>query len=183
MAQTQTAKVIRIELHVGGGSGGTSNPRKPKDPRSPTQKRFDSKMKSKLAGAGAITTATQLISGAISMADTISYNSEEKTSLMFLSMGKTAISGIIAGAGFLIGGPVGAAVGMAINQFVVEPAANQGEIAIKRNLDQTRITNRFYQTNFASNGNLVFDSSKNMYVNESLDKVTKSTCYNRGSVR
>lgn len=182
MAQTQTAKVIRIELHVGGGSGGTSSPRKPKDPRSPTQKRFDSKMKSKLAGMAGVSLAGQLISGAISVADTLSYNSEEKTQLMYLSMGKTAVSGAIAFAG-LFGGVAGAAAAMLINKFLVEPAANQGEIAIKRNLDQTRITNRFYQTNFASNGNMVFDSSKNMYVNESLDKVTKSTCYNRGSVR
>ena len=182
MAQTQTAKVIRIELHVGGGTGGTSSPRKPKDTRTPMQKKFDAKMKSKLAGTGAVTAAGQLISSAISVADTISYNSEEKTSLMLLSMGKNAISTAITVAGFF-GGTVGAAVAMFTNKFLVEPAANQGEIAIKRNLDQTRITNRFYQTNFASNGNMVFDSSKNIYVNESLDKVTKSTCYNRGSVR
>jgi hypothetical protein len=182
MAQAQTAKIIKIELHVGGGSGGTGSPKKPNDPRTPIQKRFDSKMKSKLAGFAAVGVASQLVSGAISMADTISYNSQEKTSLMLLSMGKTAISGVITGVSIL-GGPVGAAVGMMINQLVVETAANQGEIAIKRNLDQTRITNRFYQTNFASNGNMVFDNSRNMYVNESLDKVTKSTCYKRGDVR
>lgn len=186
----EPVKIIRIDLHVdGGGSGtgsGSSKPRKAKEAETygdRVHKRFDSRMKSKLAGAGGVIAISQLISEGFSIAETLSYNSAEKTNLMALGMAKSAVSGSLVAGGYILGGPVGAAVGMAVNQFVVEPLNNYGKISIQRHLDQTRATNRFYQTNFSSNGNMVFDYSKNLYINESLDKIQKGTCYKRRSVR
>ncbi len=182
----ENAKVIRIQLRVGGASGsGEKKERKPAKSKS-IRGRLDlesQKFIKKLAGAGVVTTATQLISEGFSIAETLSYNSLEKTNMMLLGMGKKAISSSLIAGGYLLGGPIGASVGIAINEFVVNPLSNLGGITIKRNLDQTRITNRFYQTNFASSGNLVFDYANNIYINESLDKAYKGTCYKRKDVR
>lgn len=179
----ETAKVIRIELRVGSGRGGSSNSsntgkRKKVDMRAP-ETGFT--MKKQLATAGSITTATQLLSKGFSIYETLSYNSEEKTDMMLLGIGKTAISTAIVGLGAIYGGPIGAALGMAINQLVVDPVATGGAINIQRNLDQTRATNRFYQTNFIGRGTFTFDYSSGSYINEDLDKVRKGSFYKKGS--
>jgi hypothetical protein len=184
----EAAKVIRIELRVGGGSGGDSSRtrkikgiKKPKSiPKSETVLgRLDLKT-NKLAGAGAITLATHLLSEAFSIAETLSYNSEEKTNMMFLGMGKTAISTALVAGGYILGGPVGTALGMAINELLVKPVSKGGEINIQRNLDYTRATNRFYLTDFAGKGNYTFNYANGSYVNEDLEKVRKSSFYIKG---
>lgn len=180
----QAAKVIRIELRVGGGRGssGSSSSSKTKnkkvDMRAP-ETGFT--MKKQLATAGVITAATQLLSKGFSIYETLSYNSEEKTDMMLLGIGKSAISTAVVGLGAIYGGPIGAAIGVAINQFVVDPVAKGGEISIQRNLDQTRATNRFYQTNFIGKGTYTFDYSSGSYINEDLDKVRKGSFYKKGS--
>lgn len=183
----ENAKVIRIQLRVNGGSSSDKEKKERKPAKSKSLSgRLELKgneIVKKLAGAGSIAFATQLLSESFSIAETLSYNSEEKTSMMLLGMGKKAISSSLVAGGYILGGPIGASVGLAINEFVVNPLSTLGGISIKRNLDQTRITNRFYQTNFASSGNLVFDYSNNIYINESLDKAYKGTCYKRKDVR
>lgn len=177
------AKVIRIELRVRGSSHSNKST-KNKVKKSEINKNIPETgftHKKQLAAAGAITTVSQLISKGFSIYETLSYNSEEKTDLMMLGIAKTAISSAIVGLGAAYGGVIGAAVGMAINQFVVEPVATGGAINIQRNLDQTRATNRFYQTNFMGKGTLTFDYSSSTYINEDLEKVRKGSFYKKGS--
>jgi hypothetical protein len=184
----EAAKVIRIELRVGGSNGGSSSsvPKKKKESKEkkiPKSKTMLGRMElttNKLAGAGAITFANQLTSEAFSIAETLSYNSEEKTNMMFLDMQKKAISGALITGGYVLGGPVGAAVGLAVKQLIVDPVSKGGEIAIRRNLDYTRATNRFYLTDFAGKGNYTFNYTTGSYVNEDLDKVRKSSFYKKG---
>lgn len=174
----QAAKIIKIDIRVGGG-GGSSGEKKPKDERTPRQKRIDRKVKQKLSIAGGITTATQLISKGIGIMETLSYNSAEKENLMYLSIAKSAVSSALVGGGALIGGPIGAAVGLAINKAIVEPASRFGEIGIQRHLDQTRATNRFYLTNFATKGNFVYNYASGVYVGEDLQKIRESSMHKR----
>ena len=182
------AKVIRIELRVGGGGGGQStepgNTKTPGKRATPKSKTMSGRLQlsaNKLAGAGIITMATQLTSEAFSISETLSYNSEEKTSLMNLDISKKAVSTILVTGGFVLGGPVGAAIGMSINQLLVQPMVKGSEIGIQRGLDQTRATNRFYQTNFAGKGNYVFDYASGSYRNEDLQKIINSSFYKKGS--
>lgn len=181
----EAAKVIRIELRVGGGTGGggTRKSKEPKEKKTPKSKTMLGRMEltgNKLAGAGAITFANQLISEAFSIAETLSYNSEEKTNMMLLDMSKKAVSSTLTIGGYILGGPVGAAVGLAVKQLIVDPVSKGGEIAIRRNLDYTRATNRFYLTDFAGKGNYTFNYTTGSYVNEDLDKVRKSSFYKKG---
>ena len=172
------AKVIRIELRVGSGSGVSQPENKEK-----TKKIDDgSKLKrqKQLATAAGITFATQLVSSSFSMIDTFSYNSAEKEANMALDMSKKAISTCLITGGFLLGGPVGSAVGMAINQMISQPISNAGSMLIRRNLDYTRATNRFYLTDFAGKGNYTFDYASGSYINEDLQKVMKSSFYKKG---
>lgn len=173
----EAAKVIRIELRVGGGSKSSSGERKKREPK---LDRFGLTRKQSLAGAGYITVAAQLVSKGFSIAETLSYNSEEKTNMMLLNISKTAVSSALVAGGYALGGPIGGAIGLAVNQFIAEPLFKGGEISIQRNLDQTRATNRFYQTNFAGKGNYVFDYSTSSYINEDLDKVRKGSFYKKG---
>lgn len=181
----EAAKVIRIELRVNGG--GEPKERKPRQPAKSKSVSGRAELKSKqlvrkLAGTGAVATATQLISAGFSVAETLSYNSEEKTALMNLDIAKKAISSTLVVSGYVLGGPIGAAIGIAVNEFLVQPLSTAGSINIQRNLDQTRATNRFYQTNFAGKGNYTFDYSSGSYINEDLDKIRKGSFYKRGSV-
>ena len=175
----EAAKVIRIELRVGGGGGSSSGTRKKKEPK---VGKLGLTNKQSLAAAGYITASTQAISKGFSIAETLSYNSDEKTNMMLLGIGKTAISTAIVAAGTAIGGPVGAAVGLAINQMVVEPLSNMGEISIQRHLDQTRATNRFYLTGFAGKGNYTFDYASGTFVNENLQKTINTVLYKRSFI-
>lgn len=181
----EAAKVIRIELRVRGSAssekGGSRSNKTTKNKKNsmrapePTFGR-----KQQLATAGYITAATQLISKGFSIYETLSYNSEEKTQMMMLNLSKTAVSSAIVGIGAACGGVIGAAVGVAINQLVVNPVATAGGINIQRHLDQTRASNRFYQTNFAGRGTYTFDYSSGSYMNEDLDKVKKGSFYKKG---
>ena len=176
----EAAKVIRIELRVGGGgSSSSSGGRKKKEPK---VDRLGLTRKQSLAAAGYITAATQAISKAFSIAETLSYNSDEKTNLMLLDMSKKAVSTALIGGGALIGGPLGAAVGMSINQLVVQPLGRMGEISIQRHLDQTRATNRFYLTDFAGKGNYTFDYASGTFVNENLQKTINTVLYKRSFI-
>ena len=193
----EAAKVIRIELRaMGGGSSGRggggsgrgekkikykNHLQKPKTPRKSETIGGRLELKTdKLAGAGAITFATQMLSGAFSYAEMLSYNSAEKERMMDLDIGKKAISGALITGGYVLGGPVGAAVGLAVKQLVVDPVAKGGQISIRRNLDYTRATNRFYLTDFAGKGNYTFDYASGSYINEDLQKVVKSSFYKKG---
>lgn len=191
----EAAKVIRIELRVrgsggsGGGGGSTSkskkNSKKSLIANSGMVMRDQistEKYKKQLAAAGVITAASQLLSTGFSIAETLSYNSEEKTDLMMLDFTKKALSGTIVAAGYAAGGVVGAAVGLAINEFMVKPWATGQQINIQRNMDQTRATNRFYQTNFAGKGTYTFDYASGSYINSDLEKVRKGSFYKKGSV-
>lgn len=177
------AKVIRIELRVRGSATDVS-----KSSRRSKNKKVDMRApetgftkKKQIAAAGYITAATQLISKGFDIYETLSYNSEQKTDLMMLNIAKGAVSTAIIGLGAIYGGPIGAAVGMAINEFVVNPVATGGSINIQRNMDQTRATNRFYQTNFSGRGTQTFDYSSGSYINEDLEKVRKGSFYKKGS--
>lgn len=179
----EAAKVIRIELRVGGGNTGSSSSsgrtkRKKVDMRAP-ETGFT--MKKQLAAAGIITSATQLISKGFSIYETLSYNSEEKTDMMLLGIAKSTVSSAVVGLGAIYGGPIGAALGLAVNEFLINPVATGGAINIQRNLDQTRATNRFYQTNFIGKGTFTFDYSSGSYINEDLEKVRKGSFYKKGS--
>lgn len=194
----EAAKVIRIELRVRGSSsrgGGTSSSGNGKKRRTKKDLIASGKnsglimsgdlnesTKKQLAAAGIITAASQLLSTGFSVVETLSYNSEEKTDLMMLDFQKKALSGTIVSAGYLAGGVVGAAVGLAINEFMVKPWATGQQINIQRNLDQTRATNRFHQTNFAGRGTYTFDYASGGYINSDLEKVRKGSFYKKGSV-
>lgn len=186
----EAAKVIRIELRTSGGGSGSRR-------RSSGRKKSTSKIEKtprksetiggrlelktgKLAGAGSITFATQMLSGALSYAEMLSYNSAEKERMMDLDIGKKAISGALITGGYILGGPVGAAIGLAVKQLVVDPVAKGGQISIRRNLDYTRATNRFYLTDFAGKGNYTFDYANGSYINEDLQKVINSSFYRKG---
>ena len=180
------AKVIRIELRVrGSAASGTGAGRKKKDkseiPLPDHDIKLPSSRQSQLAASGIITSFSQLLSKGFSIYETLSYNSQEKTDMMFLNIGKTAVSSAVIAAGSAVGGVLGAAIGVAINQFVVNPVASAGAISIQRNLDQTRATNRFYQSSFAGKGNYTFDYANGGYINEDLDKVKKGSFYKKGS--
>lgn len=173
----EAAKVIRIELRVGGGgSSSSSGGRKKKEPK---VDRLGLTRKQSLAAAGYVTAATQSISKAFSIAETLSYNSDEKTQNMILDIGKKAVSSTLVGTGAWLGGPMGAAVGLAVSKLVVEPLHQMGEISIQRHLDQTRATNRFYLTDFAGKGNYTFDYSSGSFVNENLQKTANTILYKR----
>ena len=180
----EAAKVIRIELRAMGGksSGGGSGNKNKKNKKK--KKKIDdvSKLKNEkqLATAAGITFATQLVSEAFSIIDTLSYNSMEKEANMTLDMSKKAISTALIGGGFLLGGPIGMAVGLAINQTISQPLSNGGNLLIRRHLDYTRATNRFYLTDFAGKGNYTFNYANSSYVNEDLQKVMKSSFYKKG---
>lgn len=177
----EAAKVIRIELRVGGGTGGGGT-RKPKEKKIPKSKTMLGRMQltaNQLAGAGAITFATHLLSEGFSMEETMSYNSAEKTNMMLLDMSKKAVSSTLTIGGYILGGPVGAAIGMSINQLVVQPLSRMGEISIQRHLDHTRATNRFYLTGFAGKGNYTFDYANETFVNENLQKTINTVMYKR----
>lgn len=186
----EAAKVIRIELRAmgrgssaGGRSSGTRKKKSKKIPEIPERETILGRLglsMNKLAGAGAITAASQLISYGFSIAETISYNSEEKTNMMVLDMQKKAISGVLLTGGYVLGGPVGAAVGLAVKNLIVDPISKGGEISIRRNLDYTRATNRFYLTDFAGKGNYTFDYANGSYINEDLQKVINSSFYKKG---
>lgn len=182
----EAVKVIRIELR--GGGGGSSGSRKKKErkkkkikqPKEPKKDLLGLTRKQNLAAAGAVTTATQLVSELVSIGEILSYNSEEKTNMMVLDIQKKAISTTLVSGGYMLGGPLGAAVGMALNQFVINPIYSQGKINIQRNLDQTRATNRFYMTDFAGKGNYTFDYANSNYINEDLEKVRRFSFYKKG---
>ena len=181
-----TAKVIRIELRVGGSNTTPSEKRERQPAKSKSvggrlELKKDAIVR-KLAGVGTVGFASQLLSSGFSIAETLSYNSEEKTRLMNLDIAKKAVSSSLIAGGYILGGPVGAAVGMAVNEFIVRPVATGGAINIQRNLDQTRATNRFHQTNFAGRGIYTFDYSSGGYVNEDLYKVRNGSFYKKGSV-
>lgn len=179
----EAVKVIRIELRVGGSSGGSSgsSAKEKKPSKSKTmQGRMELTMDRKLAGAAKVTLATHLLSEAFSISEALSYNSEEKSQLMGLDLGKKAISTSLVTGGYILGGPVGAAVGLAVNQLVVQPLFKGAEIGVQRGLDQTRATNRFYQTDFAGKGTYVFDYARGGYFNEDLEKVRRSSFYKKG---
>lgn len=182
----EAAKVIRIELRASGGgsSGGRrkkSTGKREKVPRKSETIGGRLELKTdKLAGAGAITFATQMLSGAFSYAEMLSYNSAEKERMMDLDIGKKAISGALITGGYILGGPVGAAIGLAVKQLVVDPVAKGGQVSIRRNLDYTRATNRFYLTDFAGKGNYTFDYANGSYMNEDLQKVINSSFYRKG---
>lgn len=190
----EAAKVIRIELRVRGSSGkggaGSTSKSKNRGKKKLLEKSgmvmhdqiSTEKYKKQLAAAGIITAASQLLSTGFSVVETLSYNSEEKTDLMMLDFTKKALSGTIVAAGYAAGGVVGAAVGLAINEFMVKPWATGQQINIQRNMDQTRATNRFYQTNFAGKGTYTFDYASGSYINSDLEKVRKGSFYKKGSV-
>ena len=185
----EAAKVIRIELRVRGSSpmsrgntgarssGQSKKKIKKSDMRAPDPL-FGKKQQ--LATAGYITAAAQLVSQGFSIYETLSYNSDEKTQMMMLNLSKTAVSTAIVGIGTACGGVIGAAIGVAINQLVVNPVATAGATNIQRHLDQTRASNRFYQTNFAGKGTFTFDYSSGSYINEDLEKVKKGSFYKKG---
>jgi hypothetical protein len=178
----EAAKVIRIELRVGGGSSSGSGERKKKEKKIPKSKTIKGRLEltmNKLAGAGAITIASHMISEGFSIAETLSYNSDEKTNMMILDISKKAVSTTLVTGGYILGGPVGAAIGMSINQLVVQPLGRMGEISIQRHLDHTRATNRFYLTDFAGKGNYTFDYSSGSFVNENLQKTANTILYKR----
>lgn len=188
------AKVIRIELRVRGsasrGGGDSTSKSKKRGNKKlleqsgmtmPSNLSFGS-AKQQLAAAGIITAASQLLSTGFSIAETLSYNSEEKTDLMMLDLTKKALSGTIVATSYMLGGVAGAAVGMAVNEFMVKPWTTGQQINIQRNMDQTRATNRFYQTNFAGKGTYTFDYASGSYINSDLEKVRKGSFYKKGSV-
>ena len=179
----EAAKVIRIELRVGGGSGSNNKSKKKfKEPKEPKRDNLGLTRKQNLAAAGVITTVSQLLSESMSIGETLAYNSEEKTNMMLVDMGRKAISTTIVSGGYMLGGPVGAAVGVAINEFLIKPLSTGAKINIQRDLDQTRATNRFYLTDFAGKGNYTFDYSTGGYINEDLEKVRKSSFYRKGGI-
>ena len=136
--------------------------------------------KQNLAGAGFITSVNQFLGQIVSIGESLSYNSEEKTNIMALDIGKKAVSTSVLAGGYALGGPIGAAVGLIVNKMLIDPAYSMGRINISRNLDETRATNRFYQTNFAGKGNYTFNYSLGSYTNEDLEKVRKGSFYKRG---
>ena len=186
----EAAKVIRIELRVRGsrGSRDSSSGRLKKAKEKKPKKRETiagraeikgNEIIQNIAGFGAVASATQLISEGLSIAETLSYNSSEKDDLMALDIGKKAISSGLAIGGYVIGGPIGAGVAMAINQFIVEPLSVGGEIAIKRHHDQVRATNRFYMSSIVQKGNKVFDYSSQSYIDEDFNKTQVSRIWKR----
>ena len=172
-----TAKVIRIELRVGGGGSGTTKR------KSETEKALDNMTKkNQLAIGGAITIATQLLSQGFKAEEIFEGGSIEKSIKHDLSLGKMAVSTALISGGFALGGVIGGALSIATNQFLVEPLFKGANINLERHLDQTRATNRFYQTSFGGQGNYVFNYSSGSYINEDLQKVNKGSFYKKGSV-
>lgn len=171
----EAAKVIRIELRVGGG-GSSSGERKKREPK---VDRWGLTRTEQLAGAGFVSAFTQGLSQGFSIAETLSYSSDERTQNMLLDIGKKALSSALVGGGALLGGPIGASVGLAVNKLFVEPLHQMGEISIQRHLDQTRATNRFHLTNFAGKGNYTFDYASGTFVNENLQKTINTVLYKR----